>query len=174
MRKLIINDTEVFVEKNGYITTYHKQTGKKIRSNGGCLSGKYYKIGRGYHQRSIGRKLVPYHRVIAQAFLPDYSEDLQVDHINGITTDNRLENLRMVTPGMNQRLKRVKRYNSTSKFRGVCFHKHKKKWEAEVRKLDGNRVYLGAFDSEEEAAKAFNKAIIQYDLPKEALNKFDD
>ena len=36
------------------------------------------------------------HRLVAEAFLEDYSDDLQVDHINNIRTDNRVENLRMV------------------------------------------------------------------------------
>ncbi len=43
------------------------------------------------------------HRIIAEAFLGDYSEDLQVNHINGIKTDNRVENLEMVTNAENMR-----------------------------------------------------------------------
>ena len=37
------------------------------------------------------------HRLVAQAFLPNYSEELVVDHINGVRDDNRLENLAMKT-----------------------------------------------------------------------------
>ena len=37
------------------------------------------------------------HRLVAQAFLPEYSEDLVVDHVNGIRDDNRLDNLAMKT-----------------------------------------------------------------------------
>ena len=37
------------------------------------------------------------HRLVAQAFLPNYSEELVVDHLNGIRDDNRLENLAMKT-----------------------------------------------------------------------------
>ena len=36
------------------------------------------------------------HRLVAEAFLEDYSDDLQVDHINNIRTDNKASNLRMV------------------------------------------------------------------------------
>ena len=37
------------------------------------------------------------HRLIARTFLPDYSSTLQVNHINGVKTDNRVCNLEMVT-----------------------------------------------------------------------------
>ena len=37
------------------------------------------------------------HRLVAEAFILNYSDNLQVDHINNIRNDNRAENLRMVT-----------------------------------------------------------------------------
>lgn len=43
------------------------------------------------------RKLLSVHRIIAQTFLKDYDEKLQVNHKSGIKTDNRLNNLEMVT-----------------------------------------------------------------------------
>lgn len=43
------------------------------------------------------RKLLSVHRIIARTFLKNYDEKLQVNHINGIKTDNRVENLEMVT-----------------------------------------------------------------------------
>jgi hypothetical protein len=41
------------------------------------------------------------HRLVAQAFLIQYSEKLQVNHINFIKSDNRIENLEMVTQSQN-------------------------------------------------------------------------
>ena len=43
------------------------------------------------------------HRLVAKYFLEGYNENLEVDHINDIRTDNRVENLRMITHLENMR-----------------------------------------------------------------------
>jgi hypothetical protein len=75
----------------------------------------------------------------------------QIDHINGITNDNRLCNLREATPvehGQNMRGNR----RSTSGFPGVWWNKRNRKWVASI-KVRGHRYYLGLFDSAETAFK---------------------
>lgn len=47
------------------------------------------------------RKPYKVHRLVAMFYLDNYSEDLQVNHKNGIKTDNRVENLEMVTNQQN-------------------------------------------------------------------------
>ena len=41
------------------------------------------------------------HRIVAMVYLKNYSPELEVNHINGNTLDNRVENLEMVTSSEN-------------------------------------------------------------------------
>tara|TARA_R110000765_G_scaffold9402_4_gene29445 strand:- start:2950 stop:3480 length:531 start_codon:yes stop_codon:yes gene_type:complete len=128
--------------------------------NNGYLRIGLYKGGRQKFHR------IP--RLLAQGFLPDWDESLEVDHINGVKTENHVENLRMVTHQENSRSFLPKRPGCSSKFRGVHWLPSKK-WRA-VIKSDGKHKHLGCFNNEEEAARAYNKAAIKYGFNPEALN----
>lgn len=71
-----------------------------------------------------------------------------VDHINRDPFDNRRKNLRVIPHGA-QSQNRGSRPGTTSTHRGVYWHKPKGRW---VAKVAGK--WLGAFDTEEAAAKA--------------------
>lgn len=45
----------------------------------------------------------------------------------------------------------------TSRFKGVSRHSKNEKWIAQIQE-DGRTKYLGSFDSEEDAAKAYDAA----------------
>lgn len=47
----------------------------------------------GYCQVAIGGRTMKVHRLVAHAFIPKVEGSEDVNHINGIKTDNRLENL---------------------------------------------------------------------------------
>jgi 5-methylcytosine-specific restriction endonuclease McrA len=107
--------------------------------------------GRGYIHPHINGKCVLQHRIIAAAFLGLDITDLkiQVDHINGIRTDNRFENLRLVTPQQNQ-------WNRTTA-KGYCWKERDRKWSAQI-KIDGKKHHIGCFDTEENARDAYLNA----------------
>jgi hypothetical protein len=75
--------------------------------------------------------------------------------------DYRKSNLVICTMKERQRLLPKTRKTTTSSYRGVSFSKTYKKWKAAI-KCDGRNINLGVFDSEEDAALAYNKAAAQY------------
>ena len=81
-------------------------------------------------------------------------EGFEIDHINGNRLDNRRENLRFVTRSQNNMNAR-KRGNTTSKYKGVSFHKERKKWRAYIF-VRNKQISLGLFDNERDAALAYN------------------
>ena len=69
-----------------------------------------------------------------------------IDHLNGIRSDNRIENLRNVTTKVNAQ----NRQHS----KGYCWSKKAQKYQAQVER-NGKKIWLGYFDSSFAAKEAY-------------------
>lgn len=89
------------------------------------------------------------HRVITKA-----PKRMVVDHIDRNPLNNRRSNLRLCRISQNILNRRGKM--GTSKYKGVWWDSHHKKWLA-IISLKGKHIYLGFFDNQIDAAKAYDK-----------------
>lgn len=77
----------------------------------------------------------------------------QVDHINGIKSDNRISNLRQCKQSDNQKNVATRKDNKSG-FKGVVWHKASGKWEVNAT-LNGKNHYLGRYDNIKVAEQSY-------------------
>ena len=138
------------IRKNKYL----KQT---INRNGYCKVTL---------QKDKYRKMFSVHRLVAQAYLKNYSNTLQVNHINGIKTDNRVENLEMVTAkenmqkaveiGLFDKCKEIQRKNAIKNNLGKYHILASESAKKRVAKYDKNNNLIQVYNSITEASRKNN------------------
>ena len=114
-------------------------------------------LGYAYRKKYInpkyGRKIYM-HRLLLKT-----PKGLVTDHINQDRLDNRRTNLRICTVRQNLLNQPKRKKPTTSKYKGVAWHKQRNKWRV-YAKIDGRQKHLGLFTDEKEAAKRYNDFVV--------------
>jgi hypothetical protein len=142
----------LFEYRDGRLRHRTASRGRKIGDPIGSINGT------GYRRVGMGGKYYTEHALVYlmhHGYIPT-----EIDHINGIRDDNRIENLRAVTRSQNQYNKEKCR-NNTSGHRGVSWHKATGKWSVRIG-LKNRSKSMGYYDDLELAAFIAEEARLKY------------
>ena len=141
------------------LLNYDAETGLLDWKEAPKLLGRRHRTGKqafnsptvyGYLQGGVGNGVCHTHRVI-WAIVHGYWPK-QIDHINGIRTDNRLENLREVDDAENRKNTAI-RSDNKSGYHGIRWRADLHKWRAEIR-INGKSKHIGVYTSKDDAIAA--------------------
>lgn len=142
------------INKNGF----YRKLPEKILTNNNNGAG-YFSVMMSVSGRKPFRRYV--HRLVAMAFL-DMDESMQVDHINFDKSNNRVENLRVVTQRENNHFYQKTRVGKkTCKYIGVTYSKEKDLYFP-IFSLKNVNYNLGSYKTAEEAKKVYDKALKEW------------
>lgn len=143
-----LKETMLYNPGSGNFTWQVHRQAVKCGSIAGCLRPS------GYRHIKINQQYYMAHR-LAWFYVYGIWPELDVDHINGVRSDNRIENLRLATKSQNSANRRAQ---NPSGLKGISFIGKLGKWQASI-KINDKSTYLGLFASAEEASAAyFSKA----------------
>ena len=125
----------------------NRRGGAKAGDRAGCA------VNNGYRHVVVDGKGILEHRIIYEMHHGPIPKGMQIDHINHDKSDNRIENLRVVTASENAR--------NNPNAKGYHFCNTKKRWIATIH--DGEKqLRIGSFKTKELAREAYLDAKAKY------------
>lgn len=114
---------------------------------------------KGYLKCGVDGKVHKVHRLV-WLYVHGVWPTGQIDHINHITSDNRIANLRDVSSAQNHQ-NRARKTKSASGYLGVTWHKRDQRWQAHIE-VNGKPTHLGVFQNLDDAIAARQQAEVLY------------
>ncbi len=111
-----------------------------------------YVTKRGYRSMCVRNQKIPHHRAVWFCVNGIFTDGYEIDHKDHDKTNNFIENLREI-PSRQNKLNCPLSKNNKSGFNGVFWDKINKNWVSQI-KVKRREIYLGAFDTKEDAILA--------------------
>tara|TARA_R110000744_G_C19097815_1_gene533226 strand:+ start:50 stop:538 length:489 start_codon:yes stop_codon:yes gene_type:complete len=145
---------------------YDEVNGGVMRVSGkGKGNGIPKPSGRGYTYYKVAvdsvQSMYKAHRLVYLLHNPDMDQSLQIDHINGIRNDNRIENLRAVTHQQN--------HFNRADVRGFYWAPHMQKFHARIGVGVKQQLHLGYHETMLDARAAYLRAKKIYHIMEEGI-----
>lgn len=108
-----------------------------------------------YAERGTGRNCSHKIHLMHRHILRITDPKIHIDHIDGNGLNNQKTNLRTCSRSQNLSNSRKRKSSTSSLYKGVYWDKQMSKWRSRFS-LDGKKYHIGLYDSEKEAALAYN------------------